>query len=709
MRHVLAALLAACCAVALAPAALAAAPARMTAIELHPAPGTTLRSADTGRFSLAGVRWQGSGDVFLRARSVEGRWGPWRLAAPEEEDGPDPGSREHRSGAWRLGNPWWTGPSNGLQVRTRGHVSRVRAHLVWSPEIRVPLRQPAQVGRPAIVPRLSWGANESIRRAPPSYATDVRFAIVHHTAGRNDYSRAEAPAIVRGIQLFHVQGNGWNDIGYNFLVDRFGTVYEGRFGGIDRNVVGAHAMGFNTGSVGVALLGTYGGTAPSAAAQDAIARLLAWRLDLAHADPTGLLTVISAGSEKYARGIPVSLRTVSGHRDTGFTECPGAALYARLNELATTARRTGGAKLFEPSVQSTGTSHRFRARLSASLRWSVVVTGSDGVEVARGTGTGTTVDWTWDASTAPLGTYSWAIAAGSARPASGSLRAGATQTVGVEEVVLEPAAISPNGDGQADAAELSFRLPIAANVSVEVADAFGGIVALPLDRVWTRAGEHVVTIEGDSLPDGRYGVTVIARSPTGEEARQTASLIVSRLLGLVTVSHATFSPNGDGVRDSVVVRFSLSQPAVVRARVLRDGRGVNVLLPETSQVTGATRLIWTGVRASGPVRDGTYSIVVDARGEAGGISATVPVVVDTKAPRLRVVPGKRLGLEVSEPARVRLRVNGASSTLDVKEPTTVRIPGSPPPRRLRARARDEAGNVSPWLVWTPPRASRPGQ
>jgi uncharacterized protein with LGFP repeats len=126
-------------------------------------------------------------------------------------------------------------------------VSRIRAHLVWSPERRIPYRFPTAAGVPAIVPRLSWGADESIRRAPPAYADETRFAIVHHTAGSNDYTRSEAPAIVRGIQLFHVQGNGWNDIGYNFLVDRFGTVYEGRFGGIDRSVVGAHALGFNTG------------------------------------------------------------------------------------------------------------------------------------------------------------------------------------------------------------------------------------------------------------------------------------------------------------------------------------------------------------------------------------------------------------------------------------------------------------------------------
>ena len=149
---------------------------------------------------------------------------------------------------------------------------------------------------PPIVPRTSWGADERIRRGPPSYAADVRFAVVHHTAGKNAYSRSEAPAIVRGIQLFHVKGNGWNDIGYNFLVDRFGTIYEGRYGGVDRNVIGAHAMGFNTGSVGIALLGTYENSAPSAAAEDAIARIIAWRLDVAHVDPTAFLTFIRAAA-----------------------------------------------------------------------------------------------------------------------------------------------------------------------------------------------------------------------------------------------------------------------------------------------------------------------------------------------------------------------------------------------------------------------------
>src|SRR5439155_19508387 len=113
----------------------------------------------------------------------------------------------------------------------------------------------ATAGSPAIVSRSSWLADEKIVRAKPLYAPVLKLAIVHHTASANDYTPAQAAAIVRGIEAYHVNGNGWNDIGYNFLVDRYGTVYEGRAGGIEKNVIGAHALGFNTGTVGISLIG----------------------------------------------------------------------------------------------------------------------------------------------------------------------------------------------------------------------------------------------------------------------------------------------------------------------------------------------------------------------------------------------------------------------------------------------------------------------
>ena len=239
-------------------------------------------------------------------------------AAPEAEDQPDVGTDERaRLASWRLGNPWWVGPSDRIDYRLRGKVTRLRAYFVWSPPAGVPARTLQQAGSPAIVPRAGWNADEKIRRSTPAYASAIRLAVVHHTAGANGYTAAQSPSIVRAIELYHVKGNGWNDIGYNFLIDRFGTVFEGRFGGIDRNVVGAHAEGFNTGAVGAAVLGEYSSLAVSAKARDSLARLLAWRLDLAHVDPASTLSFISGGNARFPAGLPVFLRVglrSPGHR-----------------------------------------------------------------------------------------------------------------------------------------------------------------------------------------------------------------------------------------------------------------------------------------------------------------------------------------------------------------------------------------------------------
>ena len=677
------------------PSALAA--SQVTAMDILPGGMRQPASSPAEpRFTLAGIHWRGSGRVSFRTRSLGGRWSGWRPAAPEEEDGPDPGSRENRARAgWRIGNPWWVGPSDRIEVRTRGRVTRVRAHLVWSPELRVPYRSPATTVAPPIVPRLSWGADESIRRAPPSFAPQVRFSVVHHTAGRNDYSRAEAAAIVKGIQLYHVQGNGWNDIGYNFLVDRFGTVYEGRFGGSERNVIGAHAQGFNTGSVGVALLGTYGTSVPSSAAQEAIAQLLAWRLDLAHADPTAALTFVSGGSNRFPSGVPVLLRGVSGHRDTGFTECPGDQLYARLNALAAAAAQIGLPKVYEPRVELEEGLVRFRARLSSGEPWVVAILDAGKVEVARGTGTGPKVDWTWDSTLAQPGRYTWTISAGSARPATGPLRiAGSTLPLAIEDVAATPESVTPNGDGQADTAAVSYRLTVSASVTVEVLDAGGVTVATVVDRMWTRAGTHAVTIDASSLPDGAYHVLVRARTPEGLEAETLVPLLVSRTLGLVAVTPSIFSPNEDGRNDRLAVSFSLTAAADIRVRIVRDGRWV-ASPHSASYQPGAHIVEWNGARASGRLRDGTYTAVVEATDAlVGMISASVPFVSDTTAPRVRILPARGIQIGVSEPAVLFLRIDGARRERSVKRAGVVRIPWEGAARRIRVVARDAAGNAS---------------
>ena len=285
------------------------------------------------------------------ADAVDGRGGgrAWKPVQEAAEDAPDSGSAERRTTrGWRVGAPVWVGRAIAVEVRTVGRVTRARALTVRSPVSRVPFRVVASPGVPRLVARAAWQADETIVKGKPSYADTLRMAHVHHTAGTNTYTRLQAPAVVRAIQLYHVKGNGWNDIGYNALVDRFGTVYEGRAGGIDRNVVGAHARGFNTGSFGIAVMGDYRTVEPPAAAVDALVRTLAWRLDLAHVDPLATFNGISSGNERFGVGIPVflrddlrapghraddlprraALRTARRHRATGRRARPAEALRA---------------------------------------------------------------------------------------------------------------------------------------------------------------------------------------------------------------------------------------------------------------------------------------------------------------------------------------------------------------------------------------------
>ena len=377
--------------------------------------------ARVARFDLVGLHWRGSGSVLFRTRSPAGRWSPWRAAAPGDDDLPDRGA-EGRS-AWRLGSPYWVGGADVLQVRKVGGVGRVRAFFVRSPGRSKPVLQPLMTETPTIVMRAEWGANEAIKRAPPRYADGVHFAIVHHTAGSNSYSASQSASIVRAIELYHVQANGWNDIGYNFLVDKYGQIFEGRYGGMTRAVIGAHAEGFNVGSAGIALLGNYNSAKLTSAARSALVSLLAWRLDLAHVDPLSKVVRVSDGNPRYPAGRKVTLNAISGHRDTGPTSCPGTNLYAQLPAIREAVAQTGLPKLYAPKVTGALREQiRFTARLSSEAAWTVTVKDQNGAVVAGGSGTGTAVDWTWASTAASTDQrYSWAIAAPDMRSAFGAI------------------------------------------------------------------------------------------------------------------------------------------------------------------------------------------------------------------------------------------------------------------------------------------------
>ncbi|MCX4526160.1 MULTISPECIES: N-acetylmuramoyl-L-alanine amidase [unclassified Streptomyces] len=196
--------------------------------------------------------------------------------------------------------------------------------------------------RPRIVTRKGWGADEGLREKGFVYTNTVKAAFVHHTVSGNNYACKDAPAVIRSLYRYHVLSSGWRDFGYNFAVDKCGTIYEGRAGGVTKAVLGAHTMGFNTDSMGVAVLGTFTTSAPPAAAVKAVAQLTAWKLGLFGRDPRAKTSLKSGGGNRFPKGTVVSMNVISGHRDGFATECPGKKLYGQLPPTRTTSAKLQG-------------------------------------------------------------------------------------------------------------------------------------------------------------------------------------------------------------------------------------------------------------------------------------------------------------------------------------------------------------------------------
>ncbi len=293
------------------PAARFEAPARASAASmLH----VTAPLATPRRFDLLGVRWHGGAHaVELRVRRAGGRWSRWAHADP--------------------GEPVWSGAARAYQLRLSGAPRDVRVHFVaLSGRPQLPRARAASGAAPALVPRSAWDPqHQCTPRVTPAYGR-VDFALVHHTVSLNSYGPSSAPGIVLAICRFHRNGNGWNDIGYNLLVDRFGTLYEGRAGGVQEPVMGAHAQGWNSTATGIAAIGDFSSAGLPSAPLHTLARAIAWKLSLAGVPATGEIGEVSIGGElnRFAEGVHVRFQRVSGHRDGGQTECPGAALYAQL-------------------------------------------------------------------------------------------------------------------------------------------------------------------------------------------------------------------------------------------------------------------------------------------------------------------------------------------------------------------------------------------
>ncbi|BFO18775.1 hypothetical protein SHKM778_51630 [Streptomyces sp. KM77-8] len=279
-----------------------------------------------------------------------------------------------------------------------------------------PPAPPSTAPRPSITSRAGWGADESISPEEPGYlpGEKVKAVVVHHTAESNDYTCAQGLAVVRGIYAYHVKQLGWKDLGYNFLVDKCGIVYEGRKGGVDRPVMGAHAYGFNSETTGISVLGTYTSTAPSAAAMTSVARIAAWKLGQYGVDPTGTATLTAGDSGRsysgktWATGAWLTLPVIHGHRDGYNTQCPGDAFY---NKLATVRTWTSGpvTGLALKSITGAGTSGTTTyTKAGITVNWSATTPAAlvskyellvDGKVVATAAGTATSAKATLAAGT----------------------------------------------------------------------------------------------------------------------------------------------------------------------------------------------------------------------------------------------------------------------------------------------------------------------
>ena len=199
----------------------------------------------------------------------------------------------------------------------------------------------------------------------------MQLAFVHHTVTANDYGPEDSAAIVLGITRYHRDTNGWNDVGYNFLVDQYGQVFEGRAGGVDQAIVGAQAQGWNSVSTGIACLGTFTASRRREAGLDALAQLIGWKLDASTACRSqGQVTATSPAARPTATasGTPVVFERISGHRDGNATSCPGELLYAQLPDLRSTRRaatpRRRGARPVHARVDATRCAASRRVLLS---------------------------------------------------------------------------------------------------------------------------------------------------------------------------------------------------------------------------------------------------------------------------------------------------------------------------------------------------------
>ena len=414
-------------------------------------------------FSLLGLRLPDGAAAAVRHRQDGGPWSAWEGVHVHPGEGPTPEAaataaepadetdetdgdpRRDAQGRWHS-LPVWTGPADELQLRVVGADPEDVGVVVvdglgqnrtvgerTSDALRAvadAVRAPGQpavasVTQPRIVTRSEWGARAS---GSPSYASEARAAVLHHTVNGNTYSQQQAPAVVRSIQSYHLDGNGWKDIGYNFLIDRFGTIYEGRAGGITRPVIGAHAGGSNAGSIGVAFMGQHHAALSSpayaplpAAAEGSAIDLLSWLFQEHRIDAT-TGTTLQGGT-----AFPTWSNRILGHGSVSPTSCPGSGVNTRLPVIREGVVDNAPEPILsvdapaEDHLLSEGEALTVTGDLDPPGAWTATVVDDVGRELHRSEGWGSRATLTWTPNGDALGALTWTITAQDRPDQSGSV------------------------------------------------------------------------------------------------------------------------------------------------------------------------------------------------------------------------------------------------------------------------------------------------
>ncbi|MDO4909017.1 MAG: N-acetylmuramoyl-L-alanine amidase [Corynebacterium sp.] len=308
----------------------------------HVAEGTSVKVYEAhsdAEFSMFALTWKdpkGTNpqvNVHVRGLQSNGSWGAWYDADTLTPTGETPTKGTdllyvHPTKAVQISFDSTSAPLNDLSdlemVFIDGKTQKVIAPASYSTTEQLRL-----------IPRAAWGADENLRCQQPTYDNRVTALTIHHTVGANDYSVDAAPGIVRGIYVYHAQTLGWCDIGYQSLVDRFGNIYEGTYGGFDKAVQGAHAGGFNQNTWAISMMGDFRTVAPSNEMIAAVGNLAGWKAFISGFDPLGTSVHYSEGSSytSIPKGQAVTVHNIFGHRDVDTTECPGDAAYAQLDNI----------------------------------------------------------------------------------------------------------------------------------------------------------------------------------------------------------------------------------------------------------------------------------------------------------------------------------------------------------------------------------------